>query len=126
MKTIAILLVCVAFASAQFGRTGRTSGGLGGGLGGGARGGAGGLNQVLCPFRPVNYGPKVYGPGANNPCARPANPIMMQRALRLANSRSDILIFQDLDGSIEFRNRFGEEAEHLNLFGIDIQDLIEI
>merc|ERR1712168_236232 len=120
MGTIALLFVCVAVASAQLGGGGRGRN-LGGG-GGFGRGG--GLNQVLCPFRPVNYGPKVYGPGANNPCARPANPLAMQRALRLANSRPDILIFQDLDGSIEFRNRFGEEAE-LNLFGIDVQDLIE-
>jgi len=123
MKTIALLLlVCVAAASAQFGRQGHRLGGRTNTVGGVRAGPGFGPG----PFTPVNYGPKVYGPGAKNSWALPPNPVLMQRALRIANQAGqNLLVFLDTDGSIEFRDRFGREAEVLHPLGFDLSELIE-
>merc|ERR1712183_730349 len=118
MKTIVLVLVLVAVASAQFG--GPHQGGLGG-LGGAAgRAAAGGLFGP-----PKNYGPKVYGPGANNRFAFPPIPFLMQRALSIVNQVPGALIFLDTTGEISFTDRFGREAEIIHPSGIDLSELIE-
>ena len=60
-------------------------------MGGNAFGGAGGAMAVTSPIgastwgNTMNWGPKAYGPGLNNPFAVPVNPIVMQQAISLAN-----------------------------------------
>ncbi|XP_064082830.1 H/ACA ribonucleoprotein complex subunit 1-like [Macrobrachium nipponense] len=125
MKTIALVLVLVAAASAQLGG-GNFGGGAGGNVAGGA-GGAGGLTGGLGGLfgPPRNYGPKVYGPGANNRFALPPNPILMERALAIVNQVPGALIFLDTNGEIKFTDRFGREADIVHPSGIDLSELIE-
>merc|ERR1719187_2103900 len=122
MKTIVLVLVLVAAVSAQGGPRQGGFGGQGGvgGAGGRAGGGAGGLFGP-----PKNYGPKVYGPGANNRFAIPPNPFLMQRALAIANQVPGALIFLDNTGEISFTDRFGREADIIHPSGLDLSELIE-
>merc|ERR1712183_423091 len=128
MKTIVLVLVLVAVASAQFG--GPHQGGLGGlggaagraaaggaGVGGGVGTGAGGLFGP-----PKNYGPKVYGPGANNRFAFPPNAFLMQRTLSLVNQVPGALIFLDTDGEISITDRFGREADIIHPLGFNLSE----
>ncbi|XP_042880324.1 uncharacterized protein LOC122258443 [Penaeus japonicus] len=106
MKTLAILLVCVALASAT-------------------RFGLGGQGQRPLQQRVIDWGPKVYGPGAKNQFALQPNPLLMQRALQIANLDPNLLVYLDLDGTIEFRDRFGNEPEeHPHRF--DFTQLLDI
>lgn len=124
MKTIMIVLVVVAAASAQLG--GPRVGGLGGagrGAGRAVGGGTGGLGGLFGP--PRNWGPKVYGPGANNRFAFPPNTFQMERALAIVNQVPGALIFLDTNGEISFTDRFGREADIIHPSGFDLGDLID-
>ncbi|XP_047470926.1 uncharacterized protein LOC125026489 [Penaeus chinensis] len=90
MKTIALLLACVALASAQNLNL---------------------ANRFPLQQRVTNWGNQVYGPGANNQFAFPPNPILMQRAIQIANLDPNLFVYLDVDGTIEFRDRFGNEPE---------------
>ncbi|XP_068207214.1 uncharacterized protein [Palaemon carinicauda] len=122
MKIIALVLVLVAAASAQLGGGAFNGGGLGGNQGAGAAAG-GGLAGLFGP--PRNWGPKVYGPGANNRFALPPNPLLMQRALAIAEQVPGALIFLDTNGEIKFTDRFGREADIIHPSGLDLSELIE-
>ncbi|XP_066950939.1 uncharacterized protein [Macrobrachium rosenbergii] len=121
----ALVLVLVAAASAQLAGGAGFGGGAGVGAGGAAAGGAagGGLGGLFGP--PRNYGPKVYGPGANNRFAIPPNPILIERALAIVNQVPGALIFLDVNGEIKFTDRFGREADIIHPSGIDLSELIE-
>ncbi|XP_027233227.1 uncharacterized protein [Penaeus vannamei] len=109
MKTIALLLACVAVASAQ--RLGP--------------GGLGGVGNFPTQTTVTNWGNQVYGPGANNRFAFPPNPILMRRAIQIANLDPNLFVYLDIDGSIEFRDRFGNEPEeHPHRF--DFTKLLEL
>ncbi|KAK7087026.1 hypothetical protein SK128_004605 [Halocaridina rubra] len=121
MKTIVLILVLVAAASAQLGGVGQTGANSIGGAGAGR--GAGGLASLFP--QPRNWGPKVYGPGANNRFAFQPNPFQMERALAIANQVPGALIFLDVNGEIKFTDRFGREADIIHPSGIDLGELIE-
>lgn len=42
--------------------------------------------------RVTNWGNQVYGPGANNQFAFPPNPILMQRAIQIANLDPNLFV----------------------------------
>ncbi|XP_050692801.1 uncharacterized protein LOC126983766 [Eriocheir sinensis] len=125
MKSLAILLVTVAAASAlqvsapvsaSFGAgTPGAAAGVGVGQPGAAAGGAA-ANPGF-----VDYGPKVYGMGAKNPLALPPNPFVIQRALAVANSVPNVLVRLDLNGEITLTNQFGQEVDVVDAFGREIE-----
>ncbi|XP_045120806.1 uncharacterized protein LOC123510079 [Portunus trituberculatus] len=127
MKTLAILLLAVSTATAltvvapfnAFGAQGRSAGGALGA--GGATGGAVGAGGAAAPPTPVNYGPKVYGAGANNIYAMPPHPFVMQRAVAIANSIPNLLVRLDIDGEVTLTNQFGQDVDQLvDQFGREI------
>ncbi|KAK4296164.1 hypothetical protein Pmani_031325 [Petrolisthes manimaculis] len=94
---------------------------LGNGLGG-VQGGLVGQQAALggVQTQPINWGPKVYGRGANNINAIPPQIFQMCNALRFVNSRPNVLIRLDLNGKIEVTDQFGEEYEQRDQFGREI------
>lgn len=118
MKTLAILLVLVAAASAlrvMAPHVGQARNQLGGGS---ATAGAG---AGAAARQPVNYGPKVYGPGANNLWALPPNPFTIQRAVAIANAVPNVLVRLDTNGEVVLTNTYGQEVEVQDSFGRDIE-----
>jgi len=58
-----------------------------------------------------NWGPQAYGPGLNNPYSVPVNPFQMQSMVKIAESFPNLLVRVDLDGEMQFTNRFGMEVD---------------
>ncbi|XP_045581514.1 uncharacterized protein [Procambarus clarkii] len=112
MKTI-VLLALVAVASAQLGAT--NLGGAAGGVQGAPGAAAPGAVPAANP-----YGPKVYGPGLNNPFAFPHNPFLVRQAEAVANTNPNLFVRVETDGGWEFTNRFGEKVDVYNAFGQEL------
>merc|ERR1719234_1057495 len=151
----AIILLLVGVAVAQQGsRPSNRQGFGGGGSGGGGFGGgsgnrftgrsqpsfrtSGGATGFGGPsFNPCariermyagqrkDYGPKAWGLGLNNPCALPPHPILMDRAIALSNQVPGTLIKVDPNGEIELTDRFGREANVIDVWGRDLTDGLE-
>ncbi|KAK8378390.1 hypothetical protein O3P69_011105 [Scylla paramamosain] len=136
MRTLAILLLAVSTTTAALrvvapfnafgaGHTGAAGGAAGGGAGaaGGAAGGAvGGAGGAPAAPTPVNYGPKVYGAGANNLFAMPPNPFIIQRAVTIANHVPNVLVRLDIDGEVTLTNQFGQEIDQVvDQFGRELE-----
>ncbi|KAK4296166.1 hypothetical protein Pmani_031327 [Petrolisthes manimaculis] len=95
---------------------------LGNGLGG-VQGGLGGQQAALggVQTQPINWGPKVYGRGANNINAIPPQIFQMCNALRFVNSRPNVLIRLSLVGEIEITDQFGQETEIRDALGRELE-----
>lgn len=99
MQAILLAFVSVAVALAT---TGHGTGAAGAGTNGaaaaagatgtGAAGAAAGGLGVFRGFEPINYGPKVYGPGALNRWAMQPDPFVMAQALAFVNQMPGTLI----------------------------------
>lgn len=72
-----------------------------------------------------DWGPKAWGPGLNNPCAFPPNPILMERALALAAQVPGTLVKVDTDGEVELTTQFGREANVIDVWGRDLTNALE-
>ncbi|KAK4296165.1 hypothetical protein Pmani_031326 [Petrolisthes manimaculis] len=91
---------------------GRSVGGVGGG--GNMRGNT---NWERLLPEPINYGPKVYGPGAMNRYAIQPNPFQMRRALNLVQNNPNAFVRVEMDGDIELTNQHGMELTARGPFG---------
>ncbi|XP_071534986.1 uncharacterized protein [Panulirus ornatus] len=75
----------------------------------------GGAAAGPAPAQP-NWGPRAYGPGLNNIYALPPHPLVMQRAIQIANN-FDALVRVDVDGDVTLTDKFGQEVDIVDSFG---------
>ncbi|XP_018009937.1 uncharacterized protein LOC108667424 [Hyalella azteca] len=76
------------------------------------------------PAAPVNdFGPAFFGPGVGNFAARAPLPALVARAREVAASDPNVRVFVDVDGTIEFTDKFGREVEVLDAFGRDALEI---
>ncbi|KAF2360673.1 hypothetical protein FHG87_008569 [Trinorchestia longiramus] len=85
-------------------------------------------NAAAAPARaaapPANtFGPAFFGPGVGNIAARAPLPQLVARAREVAASDPNVRVFVDVDGTIEFTDKFGREVEVLDSFGRDALEI---